>query len=68
MAEKKTEAEVNVTKADVFEAKDIAQNAPSLYGYSTDIATAAFQTAGVKRCTLEEAKKIIKTFAERKVK
>ena len=30
MAEKKTEAEVNVTKADVFEAKDIAPTSQPL--------------------------------------
>ena len=52
----------------VYEAKEIAANAPRLFGYSVDIATAALTFNKLERCTLEKAKKLIKEFAERKVK
>ncbi len=68
MAEKKIEAEMPKANVGTFDADDIAQNAPRLFGYSNDLATAALEVAGVKRCTLDEAKQIIKDFAERKVK
>lgn len=70
MAEKKAEAQAhNVQRKveDVYEASEIAQAAPRLFGYSVDIATAALDFNGIKRSTLAEAKKIIKDFAERKV-
>ena len=67
MAEKKVEAEAIQSPAETFDAREISQNALRLFGYSTDLATAAFEVSGVKRCTLEEARKIIKDFAERKV-
>lgn len=70
MAEKKT-ADVKqaekVETAEVYEAKEIAVNSPRLFGYSEDIAAAALEVAKVETCTLEEAAKIIKAFAERKV-
>ena len=66
MAEKKNEAQVK-TPADTYDVAEIAANAPRLFGYSIDLATAAFAYNGTKRCTLDEAKGIIKAFAERKV-
>lgn len=66
MAEKKTEAAQPVE--DVFDVAEIAQNAPKLFGYSVDLANTALSLAGVERCTLNQAKSIIKEFAERKVK
>lgn len=70
MAEKKTadvkQAEKKVA-AEVYEAKEIAANSPTLFGYHVDIATAALECAKIEKCTLEEAAKIIKAFAERKV-
>lgn len=69
MAEKK-KADVVATEeaaAEVFDAKEIAENSPTLFGYSTDIAAAALEIAKIERCTLNEAAKTIKAFAERKV-
>lgn len=60
-------AEIPAVSAETFEASEIASNAPHLFGYSADMATAAFAYGNVKRCTLEEACKIIKAFAERTV-
>lgn len=51
-----------------YAASEIAANAPRLFGYSVDIASAAFIYTKIERCTLEKAKKLIKEFAERKVK
>ena len=53
--------------AETYDVSEIAANAPRLFGYSKDIATAAFDYTHTVRCTLAEAKQIIKTFAERKV-
>lgn len=50
-----------------YDASEIAANAPHLFGYSVDMATAALAYNGVTRCTLEKARTTIKTFAERKV-
>lgn len=50
-----------------YEAAEIARNAMTLFGYSPDLATAALKMANIKMCTLDKAKSIIKTFAERKV-
>lgn len=66
MAENK-KVEAPVVQEEVYDAAEIAENAPHLFGYSVDIARAAFEFNGIKRCTLAEAKKIIKEFAERKV-
>lgn len=69
MAKDKTEAvTAPVPQEPTYEVDEIAKNAPRLFGYSIDIATAAFDINNVKRCTLEEAKRLIKEFAERKVK
>lgn len=65
MADKKVEAPV--VQEEEYDVAEIAANAPALFGYSVDIATAAFEYNGIKRCTLAVAKKIIKEFAERKV-
>jgi len=67
MAKEKTpevQAPVNVEK---YSAAEIAQNAPRLFGYSQDLASAALELAGKGTYTLAEAKEIIKAFAERKV-
>lgn len=56
-----------VQTASEYEAAEIARNAQTLFGYSPDLATAALKTANVESCTVEKARTIIKTFAERKV-
>lgn len=56
-----------VAEESVYEAAEIAVNAPRLFGYSVDLATAALDYNKIERCTLEKAKKTIKEFAERKV-
>ena len=50
-----------------YEASEIAKNSQALFGYSPDLATAALKMANIKMCTVEKARTIIKTFAERKV-
>ena len=65
MAEKKVEAPV--VQEEEYDVSEIAANAPHLFGYSVDIATAAFEFNHIKRCTLAVARKTIKDFAERKV-
>ena len=66
MAEKKTQ-EVQQPVEEQYEASEIAQNSPRLFGYSIDLAAAALEIAGLKTCTLTKAKEVIKAFAERKV-
>lgn len=56
-----------VAEEPVYAVAEIAANASRLFGYSVDLARAAFAFNKVERCSLEEAKKIIKEFAERKV-
>ena len=56
-----------VANESVYEAAEIAANAPHLFGYSTDMATAALTFNKLERCTIEKARTTIKTFAERKV-
>lgn len=69
MAKEKEKPEVVETAAQesVFDAAEIAANARELFGYGIDLANAAFDVNHVERCTLNEAKRIIKAFAERKV-
>lgn len=50
-----------------YDASEIAANAPQLFGYSIDMATAALSFSGITRCTLDKARITIKSFAERKV-
>jgi len=66
MSDKKTTT-TPATQAETYEAKEIAANAPRLFGCSIDIATAAFKVSGTERATLTDAKKIIKDFAEKRV-
>lgn len=66
MAKEKAEPEA-VQAAEVFDAKEIAENAPRLFGYSHDLTATALELAGIDRCTIAEAEKITKQFAERKV-
>ena len=66
MPDKKAETQATPQEA-VFEAKELAENSPRLFGYSCDLAAAAFELAGVKTCSRTEAQKTIKEFAERKV-
>ena len=63
----KPEAVESAAQESVFDAAEIAANARELFGYSIDLANAAFDVNHVERCTLNEAKRIIKAFAERKV-
>lgn len=52
----------------IYSAAELSANAPRLFGQSIDIASAALDFAKIKECTIEEARNIIKEFAERKVK
>ena len=65
MAEKKVQTPAEQEQE--YGAAEIAANAPRLFGYSIDIATAALDVNHVESCTLSVAAKIIKEFAERKV-
>ena len=68
MPEKKTSApSAPVAQVETYEAAEIAANAPRLFGCSIDIATAALKVNGTEKCSLAEAKKIIKDFAEKRV-
>lgn len=67
MADKNSATQNAAENPQVFEASEIAKHAPQLFGYSVDIATAAFDYSGITSCTLDEARKVIKSFAERKV-
>lgn len=51
----------------VYDVNEIAENAYRLFGYSVDLAKAAFRHSKLKCCSLDKAKKLIKEFAERKV-
>lgn len=66
MPEKKSETNA-VVQEESFDVAEISANAERLFGYSPDIASAAFAFNGIKRSTLSEARKTIKQFAERKV-
>lgn len=67
MAKETAKVEATTKIAATYEAKEIAQNSPRLFGRSVDLATAALDYNGIERCTLDEAKKLINNFAERKV-
>ena len=68
MADKKpTNTQAVQEEEPTYEASEIAANAPRLFGYSADLATAAFKVTGTERCTLTAARKIIKDFAEKRV-
>lgn len=67
MAERKTQEVQKQPVEETYEAAEIAQNSPRLFGYSIDLANAALEIAGLKSCTLTKAKEVIKAFAERKV-
>ena len=64
---KKVEAPARKPEAAVFEAAEIAANAPRLFGFSVDLATAALAQKGMKAATLDDARAGSKAFAERKV-
>lgn len=51
-----------------YSATEIAANSRTLFGYHQDLASAALAFNKVQSCTLDRAKKLIKEFAERKVK
>lgn len=50
-----------------YDAREIAQNSPRLFGFGVDIATAALDYNHVDKCSLSKAKLLIKEYAERKV-
>lgn len=54
--------------ASTYSAAELAQNAQRLFGCSRDIATAALRYNRIRSSTVDEARKIIKAFAERKIK
>ena len=69
MAKEKTEAVETpaVQQEPVYDAAEIAANSKRLFGYGVDLATAAFDYNKVNACTIEEAKRLIQEFAERRV-
>ena len=56
-----------VCQESVYAADEIAANATRLFGCSVDIARAALAFNHVETCTINEAKRLIREFAERKV-
>lgn len=54
--------------ASTYSAAELAQNAPRLFGCSRDVAAAALRYNKIRSSTVDEARKIIKAFAERKIK
>lgn len=70
MSKDKVATATNKTAANaepVYSASEIAANARRLFGCSIDIASAALARENIKTCTVEQARAIIKKFAERKV-
>jgi hypothetical protein len=51
----------------VYTARELAANARAVFGVCQDLAAAALGYAGIQTCTVNEAKQIIKNYAERKV-
>jgi len=47
-----------------YDANEFADN-PGTIGYSRDVVTAALDFAKIERCTLTQAKTLVKRFAER---
>lgn len=50
-----------------YSVAELSANAAHLFGYSVDIARAAFDCSGIHECSLREAEQIVKSFAERRV-
>lgn len=53
--------------ADVYTAEEFIANARTLFDVTPDIAAAALECAGIVETTIDNAKKVVKAFAERKV-
>lgn len=53
--------------ADIYAVAEIVANASTLFTVSPDIASAALSHAGITECTIDQARKVVKAFAERKV-
>ena len=70
MSKDKVATPTNKTVANaepVYSASEIAANARRLFGCGPDIASAALACSNITDCTVEQARAIIKKFAERKV-
>lgn len=52
----------------VYSVDEFAAGAQQIFGISQDIVRAALNSSGIKECTKAEAEKVVKAFAERKVK
>ena len=53
--------------ADIYPVAEIVENAGALFEQTPDIAAAALDHAGITECTIDQARKVVKAFAERKV-
>ncbi|MGI6224823.1 MAG: hypothetical protein ACOYJ1_01070 [Peptococcales bacterium] len=53
--------------ADIYSAAEFVNNAKALFDASPDIAAAALDHSGFKEGTIDQARKVVKAFAERKV-
>lgn len=63
----KDELPESIPKAAIYSVNELISNA-AIFGISRDMTEAALTLAGVKACTLDEAKRIVGKFAERKVR
>ena len=50
-----------------YSVAELSANAAHLFEYSVDIARAALNCSGIQECSLREAKRIVQSFAERRV-
>lgn len=51
----------------VYTAQELAYNAKALFGVMPECVTAALRMAGIKSCTVNEAKTIVKNFLNQEV-
>lgn len=65
-AEKPQPAKVE-PKPDIYSASEIIANAGTLFTQPPDIVSAALTHAGIKETSIDQARKVVKAFAERKV-
>lgn len=51
----------------VYTAEELAENAGNLFGVRTECVAAALKVAGIKECTVSEAKGIVEAFMKKEV-
>lgn len=66
-AEKVTKKIAPVQTESVYKAEELAENAKNLFGLRTECVAAALKVAGIKECTVSEAKGIVETFMKKEV-